>query len=152
MNSTGRAGALFVSVRHQISQTECHRQLLSIINKECPTAGAGAYVFAKKSINADRQARLEDQQKKRAMIASLENSENVPSHPAASSNTAGKIPVNDGSPPRECVVASPGREMDTDPAPVRHRPLTEHERVYGRSKYEAAEPYRSKKGDRFSNI
>ncbi|ROW08813.1 hypothetical protein VMCG_02915 [Cytospora schulzeri] len=115
-------------------------------------AGAGAYVFAKKSINADRQARLQDQNNKRAMIASLENAENTPSNPGSSSNTAGKIPVNDGSPPKECVVGSPAREMDTDPAPVKHRPLTEHERVYGRSKYEAPEPYRSKKGDRFSDI
>lgn len=74
------------------------------------------------------------------MIANLENSQ------------GGSIPVNDGSPPRECVVASPSREMDTDPAPTRHAPLTEHERVYGKSKYEAAEPYKSKKGDRFSGL
>ncbi|ROW02776.1 hypothetical protein VSDG_01881 [Cytospora chrysosperma] len=115
------------------------------LTRATPTAGAGAYVFAKKSINADRQARLEEQNKKRAMIASLENASNA-------SSQAGKTPVNDGSPPNECVVASPGREMDTDPAPVRHQPLTEHERVYGRSKYEAAEPYKSKKGDRFSDM
>lgn len=86
------------------------------------------------------------------MIASLENADNTPSQANPPSNKVGQIPVNDGSPPNDCVVASPGREMDTDPAPVRHRPLTEHERVYGRSKYEAAEPYRSKKGDRFSDI
>ncbi|KUI71291.1 hypothetical protein VM1G_06935 [Cytospora mali] len=111
-------------------------------------AGAGAYVVAKRSINADRQARLEDQRKKKDMIASLENSQNVHSQPVSSSNTAGNY-VNDGLPPKEF---SPSREMDFDPAPVKHRPVTEHERIYGKSKYEAAEPYKNKKGDRFSDI
>lgn len=40
---------------------------------------------------------------------------------------------------------SPSREGGNDPAPVRH----EEETVI-RGKYEASEPYKSRKGDRFS--
>ena len=111
------------------------------------TAGGGAYVVAKRSINADRQARLEEQRKKKDMINSLENSMNTSAHPGSSSTMGRSIPANDGSPP-----FSPGREMDNDPAATRHAPLTEHERIHGKSKYESAEPYRSKKGDRFSDL
>ncbi len=35
-------------------------------------------------------------------------------------------------------------------APVGHAPETNEQKIRERSKYEAAEPYRSKKGDRFS--
>lgn len=78
------------------------------------------------------------------MINSLENENPNPV------SVRGSIPVNDGSPPSDELVGRPGREMEHDPAATRHAPLTEHERIYGKSKYESAEPYKSKKGDRFS--
>lgn len=46
-------------------------------------------------------------------------------------------------------VASPSSEASHDPAPTRHEPDTEAERVLEKSKYEAA-PFRPPKGNRFS--
>jgi hypothetical protein len=37
-----------------------------------------------------------------------------------------------------------------DPAPTRHEPTNEESRAREKSKYEAGEVYRSRKGDRFS--
>jgi hypothetical protein len=39
--------------------------------------------------------------------------------------------------------------QQTEPAPTRHEPVGE-ERVREKSKYEASDVYRSRKGDRFS--
>jgi len=47
-------------------------------------------------------------------------------------------------------VGSPSSEISEDAAPVSHAPVDNDQRVREKSKYEAAEPYRSKKGDRFS--
>ncbi|KAJ4531914.1 hypothetical protein HRR80_007922 [Exophiala dermatitidis] len=47
-------------------------------------------------------------------------------------------------------AGSPSSEISEDAAPVGHAPVDNDQRVRERSKYEAAEPYRSKKGDRFS--
>ena len=47
-------------------------------------------------------------------------------------------------------AGSPSSEISQDVAPVGHAPETEGQQVVERSKYEAAAPYRSKKGDRFS--
>lgn len=37
-----------------------------------------------------------------------------------------------------------------EPAPTRHTPDSEEERVSEKSKFEAAAPYKARKGDRFS--
>ncbi|CAL3973172.1 hypothetical protein PZA11_005478 [Diplocarpon coronariae] len=102
-------------------------------------AGGGAYYFAKKSINADRQARFEADQKKRALQQSLEYS--------TSHSTAAKS--NEG-PPRADHSGSPSSEATLDPAPTRHAPDSEGQRVQEKSKYETSQPFRSRKGDRFS--
>ena len=47
-------------------------------------------------------------------------------------------------------AGSPSSEASEDVAPVGHSPETLDQKMRERSKYEAAEPYRSKKGDRFS--
>ena len=47
-------------------------------------------------------------------------------------------------------AGSPSEEISQDAAPVGHAPENDGQRVRERSKYEAAEPYRSRKGDRFS--
>jgi len=47
-------------------------------------------------------------------------------------------------------AGSPSTEASEDVAPVGHAPETTEQRINEKSKYEAAEPYKSKKGDRFS--
>ena len=47
-------------------------------------------------------------------------------------------------------AGSPSSEASEEAAPVGHAPETADQKMRERSKYEAAEPFRSKKGDRFS--
>jgi len=47
-------------------------------------------------------------------------------------------------------AGSPSSEISEDAAPVGHAPVDNDQRMREKSKYEASEPYRSKKGDRFS--
>ncbi|KFY10444.1 hypothetical protein V492_05019 [Pseudogymnoascus sp. VKM F-4246] len=105
-------------------------------------AGGVSYYFAKKSINEDRQNRFQEAEAKRRRLASLE-------HPGygggggSSQNTNGSAPgAQSGS------SISPSQEANVDPAPTRHDPPPQ--KVLEKSKYEAAEPYQAKKGDRFS--
>jgi hypothetical protein len=109
-------------------------------NIDYPLAGGGAYYFAKKQINADRAARFEAEQRKKQMQQSLEYSS---FEKPTSSGT-------NGGPPRSDHSGSPSQESTLDPAPTRHAPDTEGQRVREKSKYETGEPFRSKKGDRFS--
>ena len=51
---------------------------------------------------------------------------------------------------REDRGVAPGGDHTSDPAPTRHAALTEGQRIQEKSKYEASEPFRSRKGDRFS--
>lgn len=44
----------------------------------------------------------------------------------------------------------PSLEASQDPAPTRHAPEDEAQKVREKSKYEASDVYRSRKGDRFS--
>ncbi|KAI9729676.1 MAG: hypothetical protein M1818_008429 [Claussenomyces sp. TS43310] len=102
-------------------------------------AGGGAYYFAKKSINADRQQRWEAAEKKRQMAGSYEHSSNM-----------SKKSASNGGAPRIDSSGSPSQEASSDPAPTRHAPESEGQRIREKSKYETSEPFRSKKGDRFS--
>ncbi|KAI1405678.1 hypothetical protein F4819DRAFT_443365 [Hypoxylon fuscum] len=112
-------------------------------------AGGGAYYFAKRSINADRAARLEESRRKKQMIDSLEYSNNVPSRPMSASTMGGTANSN-GGPARTDTAGSPSQEASSDPAPTRHAPATEGQQVVEKSKYESSTPYKSPKGDRFS--
>jgi hypothetical protein len=103
-------------------------------------AGGGAYYFAKKSINADRTARFEAEQRRRRIQESLEYSANAPSQTTTTSGIGGSV-KNGGS---------PGRESTLDPAAAQHAPDPEGQRLREKSKYETNEPFRAKKGDRFS--
>lgn len=47
-------------------------------------------------------------------------------------------------------AASPSTEASHDPAPTNHSSDNSGAKASGQSKYEAAVPYRAKKGDRFS--
>ena len=78
--------------------------------------------------------RFEREQKRRQTQESLE-------HSASARNT---------SAPKADHAGSPSQEASLDPAPTRHAPETEGQRVAEKSKYEAAVPFRARKGDRFS--
>jgi hypothetical protein len=87
-------------------------------------AGGGAYYFAKRSINADREERAAMNERRRQA-----------QRPARSTQTSS---FQDRP--------SPSQEGGADPAPVTHA----QEDMAAKGKYEAAEPFRSRKGDRFS--
>ncbi|KAL2760504.1 hypothetical protein ACRALDRAFT_2116910 [Sodiomyces alcalophilus JCM 7366] len=53
-------------------------------------------------------------------------------------------------PARTDLAGSPSQESGADPAPTRHAPTTEGQRVAEKSKYESSRPFVSPKGDRFS--
>lgn len=115
-------------------------------------------MLAKRSINQDRAARFEEQRRKKQLIESLEYSENVPKRPLSSATMGGSVAfangsasgVPNGSPARTDTAGSPSQEASSDPAPTRHAPATEAQRVVEKSKCESSTPFRSPKGDRFS--
>ena len=102
-----------------------------------PPAGGGAYYFAKRSINADKRARHEAEMKRRRLTESLELNSKVP-------------------PPKEKRrkvidhTSSPSTEASHDPAPTGHILDGEKKKALEKPKYEASEPFRARKGDRFS--
>ncbi|OCL03493.1 hypothetical protein AOQ84DRAFT_381577 [Glonium stellatum] len=119
-------------------------------------AGGGAYYFAKKSINADRQAKAEAEQRKRQMQRELETSYAISSQSSSSGSFASKAIAKPGSRPdadwyqASDDASNPSHEASHDPAPTRHAPEDDQQRVREKSKYESLEPFRSRKGDRFS--
>lgn len=58
--------------------------------------------------------------------------------------------ANGSGPARDETAGSPSQEASWDPAPTRHEPTTEQQRINEKGKYEGHKPYRSPKGDRFS--
>jgi len=119
-------------------------------------AGGGAYYFAKKSINADRAARFEAEQKRKARYQRAERGA-IPydSAPPTGRTKAKSKSQSDPIEPSQSTkgldhAGSPSSEISEDAAPVGHAPVDHEQRMREKSKYEAAEPFRSKKGDRFS--
>lgn len=108
-------------------------------------AGGGAYYFAKRSINSERAARFEAEQNKQARLRRLEASSYL--EPSSKSKTKARASTNSKGLDH---AGSPSSEISEDVAPVGHAPVDGEQKIRERSKYEAAEPYRSKKGDRFS--
>ena len=68
----------------------------------------------------------------------------------AASQTGTFAKTSNGGPARSDHSGSPSQESSLDPAPTQHAPDTEGQRIREKSKYEASEPFRAKKGDRFS--
>jgi len=102
-------------------------------------AGGGAYVFAKRSVNADKKARHEEEMKRRRVKESLDAEfYSKPPQPKHSHRKS------------QDQANSPSTEASNDPAPTEHAVSTGAQKIDGESKYVAAKPYRSKKGDRFS--
>ncbi|GES65731.1 hypothetical protein ATEIFO6365_0012012300 [Aspergillus terreus] len=124
-----------------------------IANLSGTPAGGGAYYFAKKSINADRASRFEAEMKRKAQLAAME----AEHRRQAAVNEPVPTPSENPSLKRANMaryqsaaddVASPSTEASHDPAPTRHEPETEAERVLEKGKYEAAQPFRPPKGNR----
>jgi hypothetical protein len=92
-------------------------------------------------------ARLDESRRKKQIADSLEYSDNVPNHPGSSSTMGNS---NGAAPPRTDVAGSPSQESSADPAPTRHAPATEGQRVLEKSKYESTAQFKAPKGDRFS--
>ncbi|KAK3064083.1 hypothetical protein LTS18_009186 [Coniosporium uncinatum] len=116
-------------------------------------AGGGAYIFAKRSINADRSARLAAEQERYQRQEKLRQQEYILKAPPAPRSSQSLLGGKSNGTPGEGVDkmgVDPSMEASQDPAPTRHAPVSEGERVDEKSKYEAAAPWRSKKGDRFS--
>jgi len=82
-------------------------------------AGGGAYYFAKQQINADRR------EKHLKRLAKEQYNQSLLEYDP---------------------VGSPSREHANDPAPTRHAPQAEQERIEEKGKYEASNVYRAKKG------
>ncbi|KAL4913143.1 hypothetical protein BDW62DRAFT_205867 [Aspergillus aurantiobrunneus] len=119
-------------------------------------AGGGAYYFAKKSINADRASRYEAEVKRKAQLAAMEAEHR---RQTTYKNEAIPPPSQDPSYKRASQarsqnanaaddVASPSGEASHDPAPTRHEPETDDDRVLEKGKYEAARPFRPPPGNR----
>ncbi|KAJ5908559.1 hypothetical protein N7495_001241 [Penicillium taxi] len=121
----------------------------------CIACGS-AYIFAKKSVNADRQSRFEADIKRKAQMKAMEDEHK---RQQTGLPTSTPIPSDDSSLKRANMAAfqnavddaaSPSAEASHDPAATRHEPLTDKDRVLEKSKYEAAEPFRPPRGNRFS--
>lgn len=80
--------------------------------------------------------------KRKADLAAMERADRQKSL----KNTA-SIPSTTGS---RDNVGSPSVEATTDPAATRHEPDTDQDRLWEKSKYEAAETFRPRRGNRFS--
>lgn len=118
-------------------------------------AGGGAYYFAKKSINADRASRFEAEIKKKAQLAAVEaehRRQTVKNEPAAIHTPSDDPSFKRANQARfqnaSDDVASPSDEASHDPAPTRHEPDTEQDRLTEKGKYEAARPFRPPPGNR----
>jgi hypothetical protein len=141
-------------------------------------AGGGAYYFAKRSINADRAAKADIDRQKRIRVFQLEqealNSHTSHQNHSSSSdhnqtsqtekllNAAPQSGMGSKAGAGSGIAGSPGygggadesgnpsMQASHDPAPTRHEPVDKEQRAREKSKYEASDVYRSRKGDRFS--
>ena len=104
-------------------------------------AGGGAYYFAKRSINADREERAHAEERRRQQRERFRTQEALSRKSALAGEGAADGGRGSGKPAPNAEKPYIG-----DPAPVTHA----QEEMAKRGKYEASEPYRSRRGDRFS--
>lgn len=152
---TGLAGELFALVSYSFNFCLARQQLHVIRGRPAtdkPAAGGGAYYFAKKSINADRASRYEAELKKKAQLAAIEAEHRRQSQPTTAPSENPNLQRANMARFQSATddVASPSAEAGHDPAPTRHEPETEAERVLEKGKYEAAQPFRPPRGNRLS--
>ena len=84
---------------------------------------------------------MEDEHKRKAQLASA---------PTPDKDTSSKRASMARFQNASDDAASPSAEASHDPAPTRHEPLTDADRVLEKGKYEASQPYRPPSGNRFS--
>jgi hypothetical protein len=147
------AGELFASVSFSLNFCLASQQLhviRGVTATDKPAAGGGAYYFAKKSINADRQSRFEAEMKKKAQHAAMEAEHRRQSQQTTAPSENPNLQRANMARFQSATddVASPSAEAGHDPAPTRHEPETEADRVLEKGKYEAAQPFRPPKGNR----
>lgn len=116
---------------------ECRNLTAFLANRI--SAGGGAYVFAKRSINADKKVRHEEEMKRRRLKYALD-AEFYAKPPS----------LKQGHKKPHDYANSPSTEASHDPAPTEHPLENGGQKPQEESKYVAAKPYKSKKGDRFS--
>ena len=105
-------------------------------------------------MNADRAARHEAEFKRQARLRRHEESTTTFANPMSNASTKPKKQTSH-RPGGNGVngldhAGSPSSEASEDVAAVGHAPETLDQKMRERSKYEAAEPFRSRKGDRLS--
>ena len=102
-------------------------------------AGGGAYYFAKRSVNADRASRHEEELRRQRLRQSLEV------------EYSSRPPPPKQNPPKlHDQAGSPSTEASHDPAPAGHLGVNDDHGNIEHDRYIAKVPYRTKKGDRFS--
>ena len=102
-------------------------------------AGGGAYVFAKRSVNADKKIRHEEDMKRQRLKDALD----------AEFYAKPPSPKQGHKKPHD-HANSPSTEASHDLAPTEHPLQNGGPKAQEEGKYVAAKPYKSKKGDRFS--
>lgn len=102
-------------------------------------AGGGAYVVAKRSVNADKKVRHEEEMKRRRLKDALD----AEFYAKPPSRKEGHKKLHDHA-------NSPSTEASHDPAPTEHLQENGGLKAQDEPKYIATKPYKSKKGDRFS--
>ena len=112
-------------------------------------AGGGAYYFAKRSINSDREQRAAAEEQRRQQRERLRATEAL-SRETALNSSSGKERASRKPAPNANNTSGNG-----DPAPVAHAEDGGEGTGGGgegvvKGKFEASEPFRSRKGDRFS--
>ncbi|KAF8456390.1 hypothetical protein BGX38DRAFT_1127749 [Terfezia claveryi] len=105
-------------------------------------AGGGAYYYAKRDIDASRREKFRKLQHQQQLNANLE-------YDATRTGSVSQQNLRSRGSDHDPAFA-PSEEATADPAPTRHEPDTNGQREVEKSKYEAAVPYRTRKGDRFS--
>lgn len=104
-------------------------------------AAGGSYYFAKRSINADREERAADVERRRQMREGNRSRDH-----AAPRHVVDSTPHGVKQKDTTLDHLSPSQDLAGDAAPLTHDQVE----AAKKSRFEAAEPFRSRKGDRFS--
>ncbi|KAF1813686.1 hypothetical protein P152DRAFT_472510 [Eremomyces bilateralis CBS 781.70] len=110
-------------------------------------AGAGSYYFAKRSINEEREARQTSDRERKFHERQAALREEERQMRLSANSTANAAKKDTFTEPMD-----PSYEAMRDPAPTRHAPTTDDERVNEKSKFEASEVFHAKKGNRLTGF
>ncbi|KAJ9629305.1 hypothetical protein H2203_001678 [Taxawa tesnikishii (nom. ined.)] len=108
-------------------------------------AGGGAYYFAKREINADRAERAATEERRRQAMHRIQSSQYTQPPPPRKADAHPNPSKEAASDPVSPAEGHAGRSEGGDEGGSL---VTRSS--HGQPKYESSEPFRSKKGDRFS--